>query len=792
MPSSRLLKGLFVPLLVFFSVSIVLLISTLTNSSIFTPGFAKSADRKISLTSSGGGDDQGLRSRNNQLRNETEPPSTSPPLVPEPPTKSGTGTLTIKKIVVNDGGGNRRPSDFTINVDGNNPTPQSFPGSSSGTSVELNNGRYSVTETGPSGYTSNPSSGCSGSISPDQERNCTITNVYNKPVPPPVTTGKIIVTKQVINDGGGNRRPSDFTINVDGNNPTPQSFPGSSAGSTVTINPGRYQVSEQGPVSSQYVPGKYTPIYSAECNGVVKAGQTNNCIITNKYHSFIPGLLSKLIVTKKVINDGGGNKRPSDFTITVHGNSPSPGSFPGSSSGTHVELKTGKYSITETGPTSRYTTDYSKDCSGNASPNSIKKCNITNVYQEPGPTSKLIVIKNIVNDQQESSITKRPSDFTITVDGNNPSPRSFPGKSNSGISISIYPGRYSVTEKTQSGYTVDYSTDCEGNIKSGQTKVCIITNEVTSQSLPILVTQPTIKNITGFSVPYGVATDTESGNVFVTNFGRFNTTGSVSIINSSTNNVTSSVLVAKNPQAVAYNSANGLVYVANLLSNTLSVINGTTSKVVNSIPVGKSPGNSPNGIDINSINDTVYTINSGSNTVSVINGTNNSVKGYLLGFFTPSGVTYNPDNDAIYVTNRGTNAISIINGTTNGLIKTIPSGGALPSAIAYNAANGLVYVSNTGSNTVSVLNTTTNSLAGIIAVGAGPNGIAYNPSNGKVYVANSISGTISFINGTTNTVSKTITIGKMPIGVSYNPSNHGIYVANAGSNNVSVLTDNDP
>ena len=97
---------------------------------------------------------------------------------------------------------------------------------SSGTPVELSKGRYSVTETGLSGYTSNPSSGCSGSINPDQERNCTITNVYNKPVPPPVTTGKIIVTKQVVNDGGGNKRPSDFTINVDGNNPSPQSFPG--------------------------------------------------------------------------------------------------------------------------------------------------------------------------------------------------------------------------------------------------------------------------------------------------------------------------------------------------------------------------------------------------------------------------------------------------------------------------------------------------------------------------------------------------------------------------------------
>ena len=31
-----------------------------------------------------------------------------------------------------------------------------------------------------------------------------------------------------------------------------------------------------------------------------------------------------LIVTEKVVNEGGGNKKPSDFTITVHGNNPSP------------------------------------------------------------------------------------------------------------------------------------------------------------------------------------------------------------------------------------------------------------------------------------------------------------------------------------------------------------------------------------------------------------------------------------------------------------------------------------
>lgn len=41
--------------------------------------------------------------------------------------------------------------------------------------------------------------------------------------------GTILVTKQVINGGGGSARPSDFTITVDGNNPTPASFDGSSS-----------------------------------------------------------------------------------------------------------------------------------------------------------------------------------------------------------------------------------------------------------------------------------------------------------------------------------------------------------------------------------------------------------------------------------------------------------------------------------------------------------------------------------------------------------------------------------
>jgi len=90
------------------------------------------------------------------------------------------GTLVVTEKVVNEGGGNKKPSDFTITVHGNNPSPSSFPGSSSGTAVKLEMGMYSVTETGPSGYNSTLSGDCSGGMMSVETKNCTITNVYSK------------------------------------------------------------------------------------------------------------------------------------------------------------------------------------------------------------------------------------------------------------------------------------------------------------------------------------------------------------------------------------------------------------------------------------------------------------------------------------------------------------------------------------------------------------------------------------------------------------------------------------
>jgi hypothetical protein len=88
-----------------------------------------------------------------------------------------------------------------------------------------------------------------------------------------------------------------------------------------------------------------------------------------------------LKVITKVDNTNGGTKKPSDFTITVSGNSPSPKTFPGSSSGTSVTLKTGKYKVAGTGP-SGYNIAYSSGCSGAANGGVPIKCTISSSFSK--------------------------------------------------------------------------------------------------------------------------------------------------------------------------------------------------------------------------------------------------------------------------------------------------------------------------------------------------------------------------------------------------------------------------
>ena len=135
------------------------------------------------------------------------------------------------------------------------------------------------------------------------------------------------------------------------------------------------------------------------------SGTSSSHSTRNPMHP-LPGSLTFLNIITEVDNANGGTKKPSDFTISVSGNSPLPKSFSGSSSGTSVTLRSGSYKVTKDNSFTGYSTSYSSGCSGTASGGVPIKCTISNQYHtNPAPPSP-------------SPTPIKPSSTTITSNSN--------------------------------------------------------------------------------------------------------------------------------------------------------------------------------------------------------------------------------------------------------------------------------------------------------------------------------------------------------------------------------------
>jgi Prealbumin-like fold domain len=184
----------------------------------------------------------------------------------------GTATLTVIKHVVNDNGGTKSASDFTLTINGVSASgPSSFAGSETGVTKTITSfGAYSVSETLPAGYERIgvwPT--CSGTIQPGQHKTCVITN---SDVPATLT-----VIKHVVNNNGRTKTAADFTITISGVTVAGgNSFAGSEAGVTKTLTSlGDYSVGESSPV------GYVLTGTSADCFGTIVLGQHRTCTLTN-------------------------------------------------------------------------------------------------------------------------------------------------------------------------------------------------------------------------------------------------------------------------------------------------------------------------------------------------------------------------------------------------------------------------------------------------------------------------------------------------------------------------------
>ncbi|MFH1181798.1 MAG: hypothetical protein V1702_02475 [Candidatus Woesearchaeota archaeon] len=367
------------------------------------------------------------------------------------PTK---GILIVKKHVVNDDGGRHTDCDFTIHVKNQCNDVYGSPsrGYETGKTYVLNPGTYYVSENPLEGYAGTFSGDCDSTgkvtLAAGETKTCTVTNDDQ----PQIT--KIIVIKHVVNDNGGTLDAEDFTMHISGSAGT-ANFAGSETGTETIVSPGSFTVSEDAATG-------YASSTSGACSGTIQLGQTKTCTITNDDIA-PPEKIAHIIVIKHVVNDNGGTLEADDFSMHISGTA-GEADFAGSESGVDTTVTEGDYEVSED-EISGYASSMPGDCSGTILDGETKTCTITNDDIAP----KLTVTKIVVNDDGGSKVV---ADFPLFVDDTSVT---------SGEENEFDAGTHTVSETQQTGYTAEFSGDCNENgeveLALGDDKECIITND---------------------------------------------------------------------------------------------------------------------------------------------------------------------------------------------------------------------------------------------------------------------------------------------------------------------------
>ena len=239
--------------------------------------------------------------------------------------------------------------------------------------------------------------------------------------------------------------------------------------------------------------------------------------------------------------------------------------------------------------------------------------------------------------------------------------------------------------------------------------------------------------------PFGVAVNPEGTKIYVANQG----SGTVSVIDTATNKVAATVPVGSSPEGVVVSSDGKTVYVT--VSNqsrcsledgcpgplqgnsTVSVINTSTNTVISTVNVATDPsGYTSHGVSVNPEGTKVYVAVAKLNPMTlnpsrlcVIDTATNKVAANTYVGEEPYGVAVDPTGTKVYVTNVYSNDVSVIDTATNNVIATVPVGRG-PYGVSVTPDGTKVYVANAGSNTTSVIDTATNTVIATINVGNQP------------------------------------------------------------------------
>ncbi|MEO7215526.1 MBG domain-containing protein [Mucilaginibacter sp.] len=234
--------------------------------------------------------------------------------------------------------------------------------------------------------------------------------------------------------------------------------------------------------------------------------------------------------------------------------------------------------------------------------------------------------------------------------------------------------------------------------------------------------------------------------------------------------------------------ASGYAYICHYYEGTVSVVNLSTNSITTTIPVGINPSRtyvSPDGTS-------VYVSDYGTTNIFVISTTTNAVVATIDAGVKPGNVVVSPDGGRLYVSGTESGSVLVIDVATKVILATITVGSS-PQGIAFNPDGTRAYVVNNSSGTVSVINTASFDVIGTIPVGYNPVNAVVSPDGSRVYVTNgnhtntSFEGSVSVINAIDNTVIETIITGSHPYGIAISPDGSRVYQSNNGGADISVI-----
>jgi YVTN family beta-propeller protein len=258
--------------------------------------------------------------------------------------------------------------------------------------------------------------------------------------------------------------------------------------------------------------------------------------------------------------------------------------------------------------------------------------------------------------------------------------------------------------------------------------------------------------------------------------------GNVSVVSTSTNKVTTTFPVTRQPDGHAFDPTNGDLYISDYVWNNVSVVNTTSFQVAGSILLGALPYN----MAFDSANGDLYVADLESDQLIVVNASSNHVIRFIPLGATPYGIVYDPVTKDLYVDNFYAGNVSVVSGASNALIGYLPAG-VNPWGIAYDGANHDLYVTNVGSNNITVLNPHKGTVVKNLNFTTPPGAIAYDPKSETLFVGEYNVGNVSVLNATTNRLIANVSTGSEPYTISVDPGTGDAFVGNYASDNVTVL-----